>query len=194
MAYIDLAEKTWSEGMSDEPSEDSGTMQWEQTDKLAALARAWEKWEIKPAKTRSSKPKHDAWEILVDTLNEKVDQRRSLFLSFHHETRGEKHGEKSEELEQRFRRLADEWYIKTSHMSSSSKAAMHSSYQQIIGMGPSALPLIMRELERTRDHWGWALFAITGEHPVATGRTSTYPEAVDAWLEWGKQHGCLLSA
>jgi len=89
--------------------------------------------------------------------------------------------------EQRFRRLADQWRRETRHQSSASKMAMHPAYQQIIGMGRDAIPFILRELRRTRGHWLWALFAITGEDPAPEG--STFAEAVDAWLSWGTQHG-----
>ncbi len=62
---------------------------------------------------------------------------------------------------------------------------MHPAYQQIIGMGKEAIPLILQELERTRGHWLWALFAITKQDPAPEG--ATFDEAVDAWLEWGKR-------
>jgi len=90
-------------------------------------------------------------------------------------------------VEQKFRRLADQWRKETRLQSSINKRAMHSAYQQIIGMGQDALPLIMEELKRTRGHWLWALFAITGEDPAPEG--CTFSEAVDAWLRWGIQHG-----
>lgn len=44
---------------------------------------------------------------------------------------------------------------------------MHPAYQQIIGMGEKALPLILRDLrDRPTGHWFWALNAITGEEPT----------------------------
>jgi hypothetical protein len=90
-------------------------------------------------------------------------------------------------IEQRFHKLADQWRKETRHQSSASKMAMHPAYQQIIGMGREAVPFILQELKRTRGHWLWALFAITGEDPAPEG--STFAEAVDAWLSWGMQHG-----
>ena len=32
--------------------------------------------------------------------------------------------------------------------------------------GAAAVPLILRELERSIDHWFWALGAITGANPI----------------------------
>lgn len=40
---------------------------------------------------------------------------------------------------------------------------MHPAYQQIIGMGPAVVPLLLNDLVRTRSHWFWALRAITGK-------------------------------
>jgi hypothetical protein len=62
-------------------------------------------------------------------------------------------------------------------------------YQQIIGMGRDALPFILKELKQTRGHWLWALFAITGEYHAPDG--STFDEAVDAWLDWGRKQRLL---
>lgn len=98
---------------------------------------------------------------------------------------------KESPIEQRFRKLADQWRRETRHQSSASKMAMHPAYQQIIGMGREAIPLILRELKRAGGHWLWALFAITGEDPAPEG--STFAEAVDAWLSWGMQHGYATS-
>lgn len=66
---------------------------------------------------------------------------------------------------------------------------MHPAYQRIIGMGDAAVPLILQELERSPDHWFWALNAITGADPVPESRRGVMSEMVKAWLEWGVQHG-----
>jgi hypothetical protein len=70
------------------------------------------------------------------------------------------------ELERTFFDLANRWRNETALLSSVTKIAMHPAYQRIIGMGPAALPLLLRELEQQPDHWFWALTAITGEDPV----------------------------
>jgi len=98
---------------------------------------------------------------------------------------------KESPIEQKFRTLADQWRKETGHLSSATKKVMHPAYQRIIGMGREAVPLILRELKRTRGHWLWALFAITGEDPALEG--STFAEAVDAWLSWGVKQGHAAS-
>jgi hypothetical protein len=93
------------------------------------------------------------------------------------------------ELEQKFNRLATEWHKATRMMSSVTKMAMHPAYQKIIAMGLPVMPLILRDLEQTRDHWLWALHVLTEEDPAP--ENASFDQAVDAWLEWGKQRGFL---
>lgn len=92
-------------------------------------------------------------------------------------------------LETRFHQLADQWRSETRHLSSLSKMALHPAYQKIIGFGQPAIPLILAELQQRPDHWLWALHAISGEDPAQPN--VTFREAVEAWIEWGKQQGYL---
>jgi hypothetical protein len=71
------------------------------------------------------------------------------------------------------------------------KRAMHPAYQRIIGLGPAALPLILRSLEKEPDMWFWALESITGENPVPEADAGRIPKMVAAWLKWGREHGYL---
>jgi hypothetical protein len=66
---------------------------------------------------------------------------------------------------------------------------MHPAYQQIIGIGPAAVPLLLRELERDVDHWFWALKAITGVDPVPPASRGKVREMAAAWLRWGRDQG-----
>jgi hypothetical protein len=88
-----------------------------------------------------------------------------------------------------FHRLMNEWRAAKGVGSTVAKIAMHPAYQQIIGMGERALPLIFRELEREPDHWFWALQAITGEDPVPPSARGRIAEMARAWLHWAsKRH------
>lgn len=93
------------------------------------------------------------------------------------------------DLAQRFRKLVEWWEGDTFYLSSVTSMVIHPAYQRIIGMGPAVLPLLLHELELTRDHWLWALNAITGEDPASEG--ASFHEAVEAWLAWGKERGYL---
>ena len=65
-------------------------------------------------------------------------------------------------------------------------------YQQIIGLGPSVLPLLLRELARETDHWFWALEAIAGQNPVPAEAVGNVAAMAEAWLAWGRREGLLI--
>jgi hypothetical protein len=95
------------------------------------------------------------------------------------------------DIAQRFADLVDTWRRETAVISSTTELAMHPAYQQIIGMGPAALPLILRELKDRPAHWFWALKAITGADPVAPEDRGRVPQMTRAWLGWGKERGLV---
>src|SRR2546426_3866753 len=64
------------------------------------------------------------------------------------------------DLSKRFSELASAWKKETRLLSSMTDMILHPAYQQIIGLGRGALPLILEELARQPDYWFWALFAI----------------------------------
>jgi hypothetical protein len=69
--------------------------------------------------------------------------------------------------------------------------AMDPSYQQIIGMGPAALPLIFEELRQRPDHWFWALRMITGDDPVSPEDAGDIERMRADWLRYGEERGYL---
>jgi hypothetical protein len=71
--------------------------------------------------------------------------------------------------------------------------AMLRPYQQIIGMGLPAVPLILDELQRAPDQWFWALEAITAENPVPPEAAGKVRLMAQAWIEWGKQRGLIAA-
>ncbi len=89
----------------------------------------------------------------------------------------------------RFYQLLKEWQDSRGPTSSVTQLAMHPAYQQIIGIGPDALPFILRELERTPDHWFWALNAITGLDPVRVEDRGRLRKMAAAWIRWAKDEG-----
>ncbi|MBI3862759.1 MAG: hypothetical protein HY290_12790 [Planctomycetia bacterium] len=88
-----------------------------------------------------------------------------------------------------FRALVQEWKSRPSHSSCVEEMAMDMAYQQIIGLGMDAVPLLLAELNREPDHWFWALHAITRQDPVPVESCGRIREMTDAWLKWGKQQG-----
>lgn len=96
-----------------------------------------------------------------------------------------------EALERRFRSLASAWREAVGPSSSVSHMAMHPAYQQIIGMGPEAVPLLLKELQREPNHWFWALAAITGENPVSEAHKGMVPRMAEDWVRWGRERGLI---
>jgi hypothetical protein len=94
-------------------------------------------------------------------------------------------------LGERFRRLALEWKEQSRYLSNTAQMAMLKPYQRIIGMGESAVPLILEELQREPDQWFWALEAITEENPVPPEAAGKVRAMAQAWIEWGKRQGLL---
>ncbi len=94
-------------------------------------------------------------------------------------------------IENRFRQLAEQWKSESAHLSSLTEMAMLPSFQQIIGLGPEAVPLILQQLKEDPDYWFWALQAITGQDPVPPEVRGRLQEMTDAWLRWGAEDGCI---
>ena len=92
---------------------------------------------------------------------------------------------------QKFDRLAATWEYNNANMSSISEMALLPSYQEIIGMGKDAIPLILDALKNKPNHWFWALKAITGENPVQPADRGNIKMMTATWLEWGKQNGYI---
>jgi hypothetical protein len=94
-----------------------------------------------------------------------------------------------DEVAEEFAALANEWRGATAVESGLERIILNSAYQRIIGLGPQALPHILRDMKETRDHWFWALMSIVGEDK-AVGQTSV-GAAVEAWLAWGREAGLI---
>jgi len=81
-----------------------------------------------------------------------------------------------------FELLADRWKRETGRFSIVQQKILHPAYQEIIGMGERALPMLIREIQTAPSHWFWALRAIARDNP-AQGK-ATIEEAVTAWTRW----------
>ena len=73
----------------------------------------------------------------------------------------------AETIEQRVIRLLGTWREQTAYLSSTTQMTGHPAYQELVTLGPAALPFLFRDLEQTGDgHLSKALTAIAGAHPV----------------------------
>jgi len=93
----------------------------------------------------------------------------------------------SADIETKFFTLKQRWEENTAMLSSITEIAMHPDYQQIIGMGPIAIPLIIRELKNKPNHWFWALKSISGEDPVTPEKRGRIKEMTEAWINWWEE-------
>lgn len=91
----------------------------------------------------------------------------------------------------KFLELKSLWEEETAILSSITEISMHPAYQQIIGMGQTAVPYILSELTKKPGHWFWALKSITGEDPVRQEQRGRLKEMTKSWLKWGKEKGYI---
>lgn len=91
----------------------------------------------------------------------------------------------------RFKNLARIWQEAIGISSSLQEIALDPAYQEIIGMGVEAVPLILAELQHEPHHWFWALRAITGENPVPLEKRGDIRAMTQIWIKWGIQNGYL---
>ena len=89
----------------------------------------------------------------------------------------------------KFEKLVVEWRASRDTISSGTEMFTHPAYQQIIGMGIEAVPLILKEMEANLDHWFWALRAITGKDPVPIAHRGRLKLMASDWLNWARKQG-----
>ena len=87
--------------------------------------------------------------------------------------------------------LADRWTRETAALSSITEKATHPAYQQIIGIGPRAVPFLLRQLRDGGGHWFWALKSITRQDPVPADARGNMQAMAKAWLDWGRKRALI---
>ena len=92
-------------------------------------------------------------------------------------------------VEERFQELAQRWLDETMFLSDSTKALEHEALQQIIKMGPEALPLIFERLRKAPEHWFHALATITEQDPTIEVPPGDIQGLAQAWLQWAEGQG-----
>ena len=89
----------------------------------------------------------------------------------------------------KFQDLADRWEEETLFLSRSDLAFAHPLHQEIIGLGKSAVPLILERMRSRGGHWFEALEQITGEDPISPADYGHIAAMQDSWLQWGETCG-----
>ena len=95
--------------------------------------------------------------------------------------------ERAADLEQRFARLAERWWLEAGGRSISTQMMDSDAFREIVALGEQVVPLILREMEHSHMHWHLALREITGEHTEAGVQPGKVDQIRAAWLGWGRQ-------
>ncbi len=91
-----------------------------------------------------------------------------------------------------FERLAMQWKSDTGLMSNESLIVLHPSYQQIIGLGEPAIPLMLNALAMgDYSEWFWALRSIARIDPVSELDAGDVEQMAKEWIRWGETKGYL---
>jgi hypothetical protein len=86
--------------------------------------------------------------------------------------------------------LLGRWRDETAYLSSSSRITGHPAYQELIALGPPALPFLFRDLEQSGDgHLSKALATMTGARPVPAEERGKVGTVGETWLRWARENG-----
>jgi hypothetical protein len=93
----------------------------------------------------------------------------------------------------RFQKLASRWHAERSATSSIEEMCTTPAYLSIMAMGPSVIPIILRQIQsegNNPDHWFVALHHLTqGVDPVPDEDKGDLVKMAAAWLKWADQGG-----
>lgn len=92
-------------------------------------------------------------------------------------------------IKEEFNSLVAEWRATRGHHSRLDRLVLNKAYQAIIGLGPPAIPLLLKEMEQRPSHWDWALKAIAHADPVPREAWGDLDKIAAAWVRWGKDRG-----
>ena len=90
-----------------------------------------------------------------------------------------------------FDRLAGEWKRETAHLSSPTMIGEHRAYREVVGMGPAAIPFILRDLQKAPAMWFMALRELTGESPIRERDRGDIEAMRAAWIDWGERNNYI---
>lgn len=132
--------------------------------------------------------------FILESAYRRIQDEKSALVTRIHRLAGAAIAE-CEATEDVFHRLAAEWKKGARNLSSVAKRTTLPAYQQIVGMGEDAVPLILSDLAQNGpDHWFWALAAITRHNPVTPAIEGDIRKMTEAWLKWGMDKGYPIAS
>ena len=87
-----------------------------------------------------------------------------------------------------FHNLAIAWEREIAHVSSLSKMKRVPAFKELVGLGPSIIPLAFDRMKRSSVAWFLVLEELTRASPIEPRNAALY-EIKKAWLDWGRQRG-----
>lgn len=94
-------------------------------------------------------------------------------------------------IERQFNELATNWKKEIGGYSTMAHMALNNNYLDIIAIGPSVIPYILKDLQKTPGHWHIALKHLAKENPVPNSDLRKMEKIRQAWLAWGKDKGLI---
>lgn len=131
--------------------------------------------------------------IHLDLPNNPVLRRLTLRSIARNRERIERICALSDGLERQILSLAVKVEMETGYYSGVAEFCRHPAYQQIVQIGWSAVPYLIREMGLEDHRWCMALTAITGENPIREEHRGKVDLMSQDWLEWGIQKGLISS-
>ena len=90
-------------------------------------------------------------------------------------------------IEEKYIALAKEW--RRFNRGKSIINYAHYAYLQVVALGWSAVPFMLRDVASGAGTWYLALQYITGERPESPAARGNAEAVREAWLEWGRRNG-----
>lgn len=92
------------------------------------------------------------------------------------------------DLEEQFEALFQLWWAETAMFSGGKIITENAHYLKIIGLGKSAIPLILKKLQAHPCLLFSALRKITKQNPVPAEHAGHIQAMTEDWLNWGRQN------
>lgn len=87
-------------------------------------------------------------------------------------------------MESKFDFHYENWLSETGLLSDVSKIINHEDFQQILSMGNTAIPFILRKIKNEPSPLVWALNILTRQN-ISKGERISISEAASKWYRWG---------
>ena len=78
------------------------------------------------------------------------------------------------------------WEKETLLSSSTTEMTNHPAYLHIIALGTDVVPLLLRDMLQSSNHWFSALQKLTGANPVPKDHRGKIQLMIGDWVKWAK--------